>query len=305
MGDLVVSLAGTEAGATWALILALVSALAHAMLGALSKGGRDPLINRGAINVAYGLMALPVALFWVPWPTPLLWLILLGAFLLHLIYEWLQAQAYAVGGFTVVYPIVRGTSPLLIALSAGLLFGEAFGLGQWLGLLVLTGAIYGLAWANLRALGIADLVAARRLRMALVFALITGTLTAVYTLYDAWGVRVALNPFSFIAWLFVVGAFGTPVLAWRRWQQLGPDQRPTLPDLVRRGLAGGAIALISFGGIMVATRLGSVAEVAAIRETSIVFATAIGVAVFGERLDALRLGLILLIVAGAVIIKVA
>jgi uncharacterized membrane protein len=65
------------------------------------------------------------------------------------------------------------------------------------------------------------------------------------------------------------------------------------------------VALISFGGIMLATRLGSVGEVAAIRETSIVFATMIGIVIFGERLDPLRLGLIGLIVLGAILIKVA
>lgn len=305
MGDLIVSMAGTPAGDALALALAMLSALAHAIFGAINKGGRDPIVNRGAINVAYALMALPVALFVVEWPTPGLWAILFGAFVIHILFEWLQARSFQIGGFTVVYPIARGTSPLIIALVSGVLFGETFGLGQWLGLLLLTGAIYGLAWANLRALGMADVAAARQLRVAVLTAVAAGTMIAVYTLYDAWGIRQAADPFTFIAWFFVTGAFGTPVVAALRWRRLTPGQRPEPLDLVLRGFFGGVIALLSFGGIMLATRLGAVAEVAALRETSIVFATAIGVLIFHERIDIMRLALILLIVAGAVIIKVA
>lgn len=305
MGELIVSMAGTPAGDALALALAMLSALAHAIFGAINKGGRDPIINRGAINVAYALMALPVALFVVDWPTPGLWAILLGAFVIHILFEWLQARSFQIGGFTVVYPIARGTGPLIIALVSGVLFGETFGLGQWLGLMLLTGAIYGLAWANLRALGMADVAAARQLRVAVLTAVAAGAMIAVYTLYDAWGIRQAADPFTFIAWFFVTGAFGTPVVAALRWRRLTPAQRPEPLDLALRGFFGGVIALMSFGGIMLATRLGAVAEVAALRETSIVFATAIGVLIFHERIDIMRLALILLIVAGAVVIKVA
>lgn len=305
MSDLVVSLAGTPAGEALALALALLSALAHAIFGAINKGGRDAIINRGAINVAYALMALPFALFVFEWPAPWMWWILGGAFLIHLLYEWLQARAFQTGGFTVVYPIARGTGPLLIALASGTIFGEGFGPGQWAGLLVLTGAIYGLALANVRALGMADAAAAAQLRGAILTAVTAGAMIAVYTLYDAWAIRQAADPFTFIAWFFVTGMFGTPVVAVLRWRRMAPAQRPELGDLALRGVFGGLIALLSFGGIMLATRLGHVAEVAALRETSIVFATAIGVLVFHERLDALRLALIFAIVAGAVFIKVA
>ena len=305
MSELIVSLAGTPAGEALAMALALLSAMAHAIFGAINKGGRDPIINRGAINVAYALMALPVALFAVEWPSPAMWAILAGAFVIHVVYEWLQARSFQIGGFTVVYPIARGTGPLLIALAAGAIFGEGFGPGQWAGLMVLTGAIYGLAWANLRALGMADVAAAAQLRVAIATALTTGAMIAVYTLYDAWAIRQAADPFSFIAWFFVTGAFGTPVVAALRWRRLPPERRPEPWDLALRGVFGGIIALLSFGGIMLGTRLGHVAEVAALRETSIVFATALGVLVFREKLDALRLALIFGIVAGAVLIKVA
>jgi drug/metabolite transporter (DMT)-like permease len=305
MGDLVVSLAGTPAGEALAFALAMLSALAHAVFGAINKGGRDPVLNRGAINVAYALLALPVALFVLPWPTPRLWAVLGGVFAIHLLFEWLQARSFAIGGFTVVYPIARGTGPLIIALASGTVFGESFGPGQWAGLILLTSAIYALAWANMRALGMADAAAARQLRTAILTAVATGAMIAVYTLYDAWGIRQAEDPFTFIAWFFVSGAFGLPVVAVLRWRRLAPAARPPLGELALRGVFGALIAILSFGGIMLATRLGAVAEVAALRETSIVFATALGVLIFHERIDALRLALIGLIVAGAIIIKLA
>jgi drug/metabolite transporter (DMT)-like permease len=304
MGELIVEIAGTPAGDALALALALLSALAHAIFGAINKGGRDPYLNRGAINLAYGLMALPFALFVFPMPDAQLWAILGGVYLLHIVYEWLQARSYDMGGFTVVYPIARGTGPLVTALAAGLMFGETLRPGQWAGLILLSGAIYGLAWANMRAQGLTDIAAAARLRGAILTALLTGVMISAYTTFDAWGIRQAADPFTFLAWFFVLGGCGFPLIAAARWRRLAATDRPEIGDLAVRGFFGALIAFLSFGAVMLATRIGHVGEAAAIRETSIVFATAIGVLIFRERIDAPRLGLIALIALGAVIIKV-
>jgi drug/metabolite transporter (DMT)-like permease len=303
MGEALAALAGTPAGEAAAAILALLSALAHAVFGAINKRGRDPYLNRGAINLCYGAMAAPVALFVTPWPTPALWAALAAAWAVHLLYEWLQARSYAIGGFTVVYPIARGTGPLVTVVAAGVVFGERFAPVQWAGLLTLTGAIWGLALANLRALGLADMAAARRLRSAILTALATGVMIAVYTTLDAWGVRLAADPFTFLAWFFTLGGVGFPMVAAARWARLAPADRPDPGELAVRGVFGALIAFLSFGSVMLATRVGHVGEVAAIRETSIVFATAIGVLFFRETIDARRLALIAAIAAGAVVIK--
>lgn len=109
MGSWIVSLEGSPAGETLALVLVLVSAVTHAMFGVIFKGGVDPYINRGAINISYSIMALPVALFVLPMPSAQMWAVLACSFLAHVFYELLQARAYSKGAFTLVYPVARGT----------------------------------------------------------------------------------------------------------------------------------------------------------------------------------------------------
>jgi hypothetical protein len=85
MSQTIIGLAGTPTGEWVALALALLSALAHAVFGAINKGGTDPFLNRGAINVFYSLMAAPFALFVFPLPGPDLVPILVAVFLVHLL----------------------------------------------------------------------------------------------------------------------------------------------------------------------------------------------------------------------------
>jgi len=302
MTETINSLAGTPAGDLLALALALLSALAHAIFGAINKGGQDPFLNRGAINIVYSLFALPLVLFVVPWPSPELALVLALAFAVHLVYEVLQATAFHRGAFTVVYPIARGTGPIATAFLAIFIFAEHLRPGQWFGLFVLSGGIAALALANLadkrkQGMPLSDLQAAIGLAIA------TGVLISIYTTIDAYGIRLADNPFTFIAWFFFLGGFGFPFVAlWRlKRYRLQPDYR----ELALRGFFGAMIAFVSFGAAMLATRVGKVAEVAALRETSIIFATAIGVLIFREKIDARRLGIILTIAAGAILVEIA
>jgi len=301
MGDWIVSVAGTDAGARLALGLALFSALAHASFGALIKGASDPYLIRGAINLWYGAIALPFALFALPHPTPMLWACLAVSFAVHVVYELLQTQSFERGAFTLVYPIARGTGPLVTLVLAALIFGERFSEVQWSGGLLLSGAIMGLALANIRTARMAE-GARGSLAPAIRAAVGTGVMLAIYTSVDAYGIRQAENPFTFLAWFFTLGALGFPFIALARWRRLAV--KPPLRPIALRGLIGACIALLSFGTFMIATRVGSVGETAALRETSIVFATAIGVLVFRERIDATRLALIALIAAGAVLVEV-
>jgi len=118
---------------------------------------------------------------------------------------------------------------------------------------------------------------------------------------DAYGIRQAADPFTFIVWFFTLGGVGFPLIAAARWRKL--TVKPTLADIALRGFFGGILAFMSFGAVMLAIRLGSVGEAAALRETSIIFATAIGVLVFHEKIDAARLALIVCIAIGAILVE--
>lgn len=295
MSEYLVSLEGTEAGARAALMLALLAAFLHAIFGSLQKGRLDPWTARTSIDVYYGLFAMPVALFIVPWPEPHMWLIFAGTILIHTGYKLAQASAYTYGAYTVVYPVVRGTGPLFAVIGAGIVFGERFTALQWVGMATLVTGIFGLAVYNLVKIRIDR----DRLWIALGLALLTGGFVAAYTTYDAYGIRATADPFTFLAWFFMLDGIAFPV-AWLLWKRRMP--RLYWPA-VRLGVTGALVAYFSFGGIMLATRLDNVGEAAVIRETSVVFAALIGWFILKEPVGPRRLTLIGLIALGAVIVE--
>lgn len=297
LSDWLISLEGTEAGHTLALILALSAAFLHAVFGALQKGRHDPWMTRGAIDASYFVLAAPLALFVVPWPEPHMWAIFAVVFVIHLIYKLLQAFAYTKGAYTVVYPVVRGTGPLFTVFGAYMLFGETFSAVQWLGVAVLLAGIFGLALYNYLYL----IENRATLGPALWLAFATGLFVALYTTYDAYGIRATADPFTFLAWFFFIDGAVMPVIAAVRYKAMA--EPPALGPLMRRGVLGAFIAFASFGSIMLATRLDKVGEAAILRETSTVFAAIIGWLVLKETVGPRRIALMTLIALGAVIVE--
>ena len=298
MGDWLVSIAGTPQGAQLAMVLALTSAVAHAAFGALQKGRHDPWLTRGAIDGWLVIISAPVALFLVPWPDMTTAFFLAGAIVIHFFYKLTMALAYTRAAYTVVYPVVRGTGPVVTVLAASAIFHERFNAVQWLGVACLSGAILLLALRNLSE----EKIDPQALKIGLGWAVLGGVLVALYTTYDAYGIRQSPNPFTFLAWFFFVTAFDFPVIAaWRYGRMAAP---PTLRPLLLRGLIGAVIAWISFGGVMLATRLDKVGEAAVLRETSPVFAALIGWFILGEKVGPRRLILMGFIALGALIVEI-
>jgi drug/metabolite transporter (DMT)-like permease len=293
-----ISIAGTPAGRELALALALMAAVLHALFGALQKGRHDPWTSRAAIDACYCVIAAPFALFVVPWPEPHMWAIFAGAFVIHVVYKVLQAMTYTRGAYTVVYPVVRGTGPLFTVLGAGLVFGEVYAPLQWAGVALLTAGILGLAGYNLRTVT----VDRDTLWPALAFAVATGLFVAIYTTYDAWGIRATADPFTFLAWFFMIDGIFMPIVTHRRWRAL---PRAEFAPLLKRGVLGAFVAFFSFGAIMLATRLDKVGEAAVLRETSTVFAALIAYMVFGEKVGKIRFALMAMIALGAVTMEFA
>ncbi|SHI61681.1 DMT family transporter [Wenxinia saemankumensis] len=297
MSDWLAALAGTPEGARVAALLALTSAIAHAAFGALQKGRHDPWLMRGSIDASFVLISLPVALFLVPRPDAGTWLILLGAIPLHFAYKMTVALAYERAAYTVVYPVIRGTGPLITVLFASAVFREHFTALQWGGALCLSAGMGLLAWRNLHSVGM-DLA---QVRIGLMWAFAGGIAVACYTVYDAYGIRRAPDPFTFLAWFFVMTQLDFPLIAWARYRRTGAPGG--VRSLLLRGLAGALIGWISFGGVMLATYLDKVGEAAVLRETSTVFAALIGWFILGETVGPRRLAFMALIALGAVIVE--
>ncbi len=297
MGDLVLSLVGTPAGHHLAVALALMAAFLHAVFGALQKGRHDPWLTRAAIDASYGIIAVPFALFVVPWPEPHMWPVFAGAIAIHSGYKIAQAMTYDRAPYTVVYPVVRGTGPFFTVIGAGLVFGEHFAPLQWVGLLMLVAGILGFSAYN-----IAKVPVGQTLWPALGLALITGMFVAAYTTYDAWGIRATADPFTFLAWFFMLDGIFIPVVTHARWRNMARD---SVRPLLARGVFGAFVAYFSFGGIMLATRIDRVGEVAALRETSTLFAALIGWWVLGEKVGPVQVALMGLIAVGAVVMESA
>jgi drug/metabolite transporter (DMT)-like permease len=212
-------------------------------------------------------------------------------------YKVLQALAYTKGSYTVVYPVVRGTGPLFTVIGAYYLFSETFTVVQWLGVGVLLMGIFGLAAYNYRYLE----TNRDTLMVALGLAVVTGLFVALYTTYDAYGIRATADPFTFLAWFFMIDGIAMPPVAYLRWRRMA--DRPALGPLMVKGVFGGLVAFASFGAVMLATRLDKVGEAAVLRETSTVFAALIGWLVLKETVGPRRIALMALIALGAVIVE--
>jgi drug/metabolite transporter (DMT)-like permease len=194
---------------------------------------------------------------------------------------------------------VRGTGPLFAVIGAGFVFGERFTAVQWGGVALLLGGIFGLALYNLRHVTVARDVLPRALSLAV----LTGGFVALYTTVDAYGIRATADPFTFLAWFFMLdGLFSVmgPIM-WARLRLM--PLPPALGPLFARGFIGAVVAFLSFGSVMLATRLDKVGEAAVLRETSVVFAALIGWLVLGESTGPRRVALMALIALGAVVVE--
>ncbi|MBM1221057.1 EamA family transporter [Ponticoccus sp. SC2-23] len=297
MSDWLISIAGTAQGASVATMMALMSAFFHAVFGALQKGAHDPWLSRGSIDLSFAVISAPIALFLVPWPDTRMALIIAGAVVVHFFYKLTMARAYERAAYTVVYPVVRGTGPIVTVAAASIIFREHFTAMQWVGVVCLSGGILLLALRNLSE----EKVDPRTIKVALAWATLCGVLVAVYTTYDAWGIRQSADPFTFLAWFFLFTSLDFPVIAWLRYRRMADP--PRIGPLMARGVIGAVLGWFSFGGVMLATFLDKVGEAAVLRETSTVFAALIGWFILGDNVGPRRLILMCLIALGAVIVE--
>jgi drug/metabolite transporter (DMT)-like permease len=265
----------------------LLAALLHAGWNAVVKLGLDRFSSMLVMALMQSGIALLLAPFFAPpardaWP----WL-LLGS-LLHTGYKLFLVRAYSHGDLSEVYPVSRGTAPLIVAAAGLLWLGEGM---SWLRL----AAIAAIAAGILLMAGGDKATAGERNLRALGWALGTACFTAAYTLADGVGARLAQSVSGFAVWLFVLD--GLSMLAVGALTR-GSAMLGSIAQAWRPGLAAGAMSLGSYWIAIWAFTEAPLALVAALRETSILFALLIGFFLLGERVSARRWFAAGLIVAG-------
>jgi drug/metabolite transporter (DMT)-like permease len=268
-----------------AAVLILVSGLAHAVVNAILKSGRDKMSGRALIDASSALIVLPAA-FFLPLPGAA-WPWLAASWALHLGYLLSLIRAFERADMSVAYPVSRGIAPALAAALAVGVFGES--VRPW------TVAGIALVSAGVLAVGLSHRSGGRGLS----WALLTGAWVAAYTVVDAQGVRAAPQAATYIVWFFLTMGLGI-ALFFALWR--GRRFLVVAASEWRAGLSAGALSILTWGLALIAFRLGATPRLAALRETSVLFGAAIAVAFLGERLDRQRLAGIAAIALGAIVL---
>ncbi len=274
------------------LVFAVVlsAALLHAAWNAIVKAGSDKFLTTITVTTAAAALAAALLPF-LPAPARASWPFVIASVFFQVTYFLLVARTYQVADMSQTYPLMRGTAPLIVALVSVFRLGESLSPVAWAGVIGICLGIFSIAFGN-------DLRDRRGVYLALVNALVI----AAYTLIDGLGVRRSGAPAAYTLWVFLLT--GLPLAVWGL-----TARRSTFLPYLRRywllGIAGGIGTTASYGLALWAMTLAPLAVVAALRETSILFGTAIAGLVLKEPLGARRIIAACIIAGGAALLRLA
>lgn len=266
-------------------VAVIFAGVLHATWNALAKAAPDRYAGFALIGIAQagvGALLLPLVPHVASWP----WIA--ASIVLHVVYTVLLARSYDLGDFNQVYPLARGTGPLIVAFVAATVLGEHLSVAQLAGVAAVCGGLGALAFAG----GIS-----RKQGRAVGAALLTGVSIAGYTLVDGVGVRHSGTAVGYSGWLFF--GMGPLVVAWV-WKARGRALWPAVGAQWKIGLPGGLISVLGYGIVVWAQTRGALAPVAALRETGVITGAIIGAIFFHE-----KMGLPRFAAAGVVVVGVA
>jgi drug/metabolite transporter (DMT)-like permease len=271
------------------LALVLLAAMTHAAWNAWLKKTSPDFVGLGAISIGW-LISGVVGLVFVGFPEPSHWPFLLVTTAVHTTYAALLVNAYRHGELSLVFPIARGSGPMLVALAAPYFLKERLAVDDLVAVALI---VAGILVIGLRGASIRD-------RHAIFLSLATGVAIATYTMIDAAGARAGASPHTYTAWLFVLAAVAQLVVTGFVHGAATPM---LLKPHLRHGIAVGVLSAVAYSVVLWAMTVAPAALVAAVRETSILFAALIGWVVLGERIARLRWIAAVLTVTGLIIVR--
>ncbi len=275
---------------TFVVMLALCAAILHAGWNAFLRSGADRFWTMTVMTLAMTIVAIPVALV-LPWPAQASWPYLAASALFQLVYGLLLVAAYRHGELGQVYPIIRGSAPLLVTF-AGFVF-----MGQVLLPLTMAGVMLVVIGIMLLSLG-----RGRATASSMAFALATGVSIAGYSTVDAAGIQLSGHTGAYITWVFLLPG---PLMVIAFMVMRGGLSIDFKARETWKASAGGMVSLLSYGAVLIAYSMAPAGPVSALRETSVVFAVLIGYFFLGESLSAKRIAACVVVAAGAILIGIS
>jgi drug/metabolite transporter (DMT)-like permease len=270
-------------------VAVLGAAVTHAIWNAIAHSIRDQLLAFALIGVGGVVVAIPLIII-SPLPLPRCWPYLLGSVAIHVLYNLGLMRAYRYGEFSQVYPLARGTSPLVVTILAAAFVHEEPTLIQIAGVLVVSA-------------GLATLVLGgkRPGRAAFLAAVGTGLTIAAYTTVDGVGVRASGSSVAYIGWLMLLESLGVPLwaLIMRRSVLIRQPRK-----IIAAGLLAGGLSVLAYGLVLWAQTRGALAPIAALRETSVIFGAIIGTVAFREPFGRTRIVATVIVAAGIIALNV-
>lgn len=265
----------------------------HAVWNAAVRRSPDRFAAVVFVTTYGGLLYIPF-LWFVPFPSADLWPWLIASALTHMCYQICLARMMDRGALTLVYPIARGTGPMLVALFAYFFVAGDLNPVELIAILCLVGGIFLTARPDNNARDSAPT------GPAIMAALLTGLTIASYTVIDGLAVRRAEDAFTFIVWS---GIMAGPLIFLLGFKQRGAAMVSSSLKVWRQALPASFMAHGGYALALYAFSIGSLGEIAALRETSIVFATIIGALWLKEATGPKRIAAAGLIALSAIALK--
>lgn len=269
----------------------ILAAALHAGWNALVKGSADKYLSTASVVVGQALFAIPT-LFIVPAPDPSSFMLLLAGIGLHLGYQFFLMASYSAGDLTQVYPLARGSAPLIVALVSVVFLGLAL---QPVELAAI--AVIGIGIMSIALVGKGDGLHNRK---AATLALATGCFIAAYSLVDGLGARQAGTALGYYGWLTIGNAVAFCAIA----AVTRPSALKRIPrEGLRLALLGGGASFAAYALVIWSFTQAPIALVTALRETSIVFALLIGVFVLKEKLSLAKVLSTMMVLTGVLMTR--
>ncbi len=269
---------------TFLFLLILIAALSHAVCHSILKYSKNPLGILGITSLFEILFFTPLV-FTVPFPTPYIWILIIVSALLHGFYRLLVIYSYNYGDLSFIYPIARGSSSLLLAVISLIYLNDKISVLGFCGILIVCIGLFLISYSdkvkfNYNAFGLG---------------FFTAIMITAYTLVDGVGVRNSPNPYTYLYWMLLLN--GTPALIFSLLIK-NDGMRRLNRNLIFTGISFGILAPLAYGMVVWCMQYLPIAYVSSLRESSIIFATLIGMMVLRENTASRRIFPSVVVVAG-------